>query len=45
MLSRLLRMEGRIAEAQAEAAAALALDAGHDPEVGQSLAQNAALAR
>lgn len=44
MLSRLLRMEGRIAEAQAEAAVALALDAGHDPEVGQSLAQTAALA-
>jgi hypothetical protein len=44
MLSRVLRIEGRTEEARSEAATALALDAGHDAEVGQSLGQAQAVA-
>jgi O-antigen ligase len=38
-LARLLAMEGRHAEARAQARTALALDAGHHPEVAQTLQQ------
>ena len=40
MLARVLRLQGRLPEAQTEAATALALDAGHDPEVALTLHQS-----